>query len=76
MFSKITKDGKIDSTFRELLGIPETKKMRIGTTMCMLEQPSNIKDLFRCTQNGRDIYYVVINPIDDIMAFCYSIYPC
>lgn len=74
MYNKITKDGKLGAALRELLGIPKTKKMGIGSTMCMIGHPSNIKDVFKCTQKGREIFYVVINPIDDKMAFCYSIY--
>lgn len=34
------------------------------------------KDVFKYVQNGREVFYVVINPMDDKMALCYSIYPC
>lgn len=76
MYNKIAKDGKLGTSLREHLGIPKTKKMRIGDTMCMLGQPSKPKDVFKCVQNGREIFYVVINPMDEKMAFCYVIYPC
>ena len=76
MYNKITKDGKLGAALRELLEIPKTKKMGIGSTMCMIGQPSNIKDVFKYTQNGREVYYVVVNPIADKIALCYSIYSC
>ena len=76
MYNRIAKDGKLGASLRELLGIPKTKKMGIGDTMCMVGQPSKVKDVFKYVQNGREIFYVVINPMDDKMAFCYSIYPC
>lgn len=76
MYNRIAKDGKLEVSLRELLGIPRTKRMMIGDTMCMLGKPSKVKDVFKYVQNDREVFYVVINPIDDKMAFCYSIYPC
>ena len=75
MYNKIAKDGRLGNALREYLGIPKTKRMRIGDTLCLVGQPSNIKDVFKYIQNGREVFYVVINPIDDKRAFCYSIYP-
>ena len=76
MYNRIAKDGKLGTSLRELLGIPKTKKMGIGDSMCMIGRPSEIKDVFKYVQNGREIFYIVINPLDDKMAFCYVIYPC
>lgn len=76
MYNRIAKDKKLGTELREFLGIPKTKKMGIGDTMCMVGEPSNIKDVFKYTQNGREVFYVVIKPMDDKLAFCYSIYPC
>ena len=73
-YNRIEKDGILGRDIRELLGIPKTKKVNIGNTVCMIGKPSNTKDVFKYTQNNRDIFYVVINPIDEIMAMCYSIY--
>lgn len=73
-YNRIVKDGSLGRDIRELLGISKTKKVNIGDTVCMIGKPSNTKDVFKYTQNNRDIFYVVINPIDEIMAMCYSIY--
>lgn len=48
-------------------------KMKEGN--CMVGQPSSVKDVFKYTQNGREVFYVVIKPIDNKLALCYSIYP-
>lgn len=68
--------GKLGKELRELLTIPLTKKMRIGDTVCMIGQTSQAKDVFKSVQgNGREVFYIVVEPLDDIMAMCYSIYP-
>jgi hypothetical protein len=68
--------GKLGKELRELLKIPLTKKMRIGDTVCMVGQTSQAKDVFRSVQsNGREVFYIVVEPLNDIMAMCYSIYP-
>lgn len=76
MYNRIAKDGKLGASLREVLGIPKTKKMGIGDTMVRIGQVSKVKDVFKYVQNGREIFYVVINAIDEQMAFCYCIYPC
>lgn len=76
LYNRVTKDGKLGSALRELLNIPKTKKMGIGDTMVRIGKVSDIKDVFKCDWNGREMFYIVINPIDEEMAFCYSIYPC
>lgn len=75
MYNRIEKGGMLGTPLRELLGIPKTKKMSIGDTMCFVGQPSQAKDVFRYELNGSEVFYVVINPIDDKMAFCYCIHP-
>lgn len=73
-YSRITKGDKLEKDIRELLGIPKTQKVYIGDTVCTICQISNKKDVFKYTWNNRDIFYVVINPMGDKMAMCYSIY--
>lgn len=73
-YNRIAKDGRLGKDIRELLNIPKTKKVSIGDTVCVIGQPSNTKDVFKYTQNNRNVFYVVINPMDDKMAMCYSIY--
>lgn len=73
-YNRIAKDGRLGRDIRELLNIPKTKKVGIGDTVCIVGQPSKTKDVFKYTQNNRNVFYVVINPIDDTRAMCYSIY--
>lgn len=74
MYNRIAKDGRLGNKLRELLGIPKTKKIEIGDTMVRIGRPTNVKDVFKYVQNGREIFYVVINPIDEELSFCYSLY--
>ena len=77
MYNRIVKGGKLGASLRELLGIPKTKKVEIGDTMCMIGQPSETKDVFKLKcKTGKEAFYVVINPVDDKMALCYSIHLC
>ena len=73
-YNRIAKDGRLGKDIRELLNIPKTKKVSIGDTVCVIGQLSNTKDVFKYTQNSRNVFYIVINPMDDKMAMCYSIY--
>lgn len=76
MYNRISKDGELDSSLRELLGISKTKKMRIGDSLCTIGQLSKTKDVFKIENDNREMFYVVINPLNEEMAFCYTIYPC
>lgn len=75
-YTRIAKDGKLGVALREKLGIPKNKKMGIGDTMVRIGKFTNAGDVFKYIQNKREIFYVAINPIDEELAFCYSIYPC
>ena len=75
IFNDIEKDGELGASLRKILGVPGTQSMRIGDTMCMIGQPSMAKDVFKYVHSGKEIFYIVINPVDDVRAFCYSIYP-
>ena len=76
MYNRISKDGKLDSSLRELLGIPKTKKMCVGDSLCIIGQLSETKDVFKFENDNTKMFYVVINPLNEEMAFCYTIYPC
>lgn len=73
-YNRIAKDGKLGK-LKEVLGIKRNEKYQIGDTMVKIDKISSTGDVFKYEQNGREIFYVVINPLDEVMAFCYSIYP-
>ena len=75
-YNKLVKTKKLGINLRKLLGIPKTKKVYIGDTLCMLGQQSETKDVFECIHSGKRVLYVVCEPLDEIMAACYSIYFC
>ena len=75
MFDTITPNGKLNSELRSLLKIPDTMPLGIGDTMVMLNSPCDKRDVFKPVNGNREIrYYVVIEPVDERMAYCYSIY--
>lgn len=75
-YNKLHKNGRLGSALRELLNIPATKKMKIGDSLCVVGQNSKQKEVYSFKQeNGKILYAIVIRPIDEERAFCYTIYP-
>lgn len=74
-YNKFVKSGKLGTELRELLNIPKTKKMGIGTTVVLLGKSSKEKDVFKCTYNSQERIYIVVSALDEQRAYCYSIYP-
>ena len=75
-YNRFVKTRKLGANLREVLGIPKTKKVHIGDTLCMIGQQSETKDVFECMHGAKKVLYVVSEPIDEMMAACYSIYLC
>lgn len=74
-FNKLKKDEKISDSLRKLLGL-KNGTYGVGDSVCIINGPSNFKDAFKCTQeNGKILFFIVITPLDDKRAFCYTIYP-
>lgn len=74
-FNKLKKDEKISDSLRKLLGL-KNGTYGVGDSVCIVDGPSNFKDVFKCTQeNGKILFFIVITPLDDRRAFCYTIYP-
>lgn len=73
-YNRIAKDGELGK-LKEILGIKKNEKYQIGDTMVKIDKISSAGDVFKYERNGRKIFYVVINPLNESMAFCYSIYP-
>lgn len=73
-FRLFAKDGKTKE-IKKILGLPENKKYGIGDSVVQVNQVTLPNDVLKMTWSGEDRYYVVINPIDERLAFCYSVYP-
>lgn len=75
MLNTITANDNLSKELRDLLEIPNTKNFGIGDTMVMLNTSSNEGDVFKfVNQKGETRYYIVIEPVDENMAYCYSIF--
>lgn len=73
-FNSLRKNGRISDELKHLLNLTEGD-YGIGDSVCQLNEPSRFKDVFKCTQeNGRTHYFVVMTPLDDRSALCYTIY--
>lgn len=74
-YSRIKNRISLGKEIRQILNIPQTRKIGIGDTLCMIGQPTKEKEVFKYIQNGREIFYVIIEPLDSVTAMCYSLYP-
>lgn len=73
-FRLFAKDGKTKE-IKSILGITSNKKYGIGDSMVMTKMETKPNEVLKMNWKGNDRYYVVINPIDEQMAFCYTVYP-
>lgn len=74
VFDTIATNGNLSNELRGLLEIPDIMNYGIGDTMVMLNTPCKERDVFKLTNEaGENRYYIVIEPVDENMAYCYSI---
>lgn len=74
-FKKIKKDGKLSKSLKESMGISSSAQYGIGDSLVRTKISTVRGEVLNCSYNGREFYYVVINPVDEENAFCYSLYP-
>lgn len=73
--SKISKSDSLGKDLRKALDIPMNKPMCIGDTSVRVGKQSKKNDVFVVEREKGNHFYVVIEPMDDELAYCYSIYP-
>jgi hypothetical protein len=71
LFSK--SKSKVKFT-KELLGLNSNVKIGIGDTMTLIDNAKAL-EVYKSEWNGGTNYYIVIEPMDERAAMCYSIYP-
>ena len=59
-------------TARELLNIQHP--VGVGDTTVIAKNAQEL-DVFKDTGKAGDFYYIIIMPIDDVLALAYSVYP-
>ena len=59
---------------KELLNLPTNAKIGIGDTAVKINN-SNPLEVYKENWKGEDYFYIVIEPMDEELAMCYSIYP-
>jgi len=73
-FNIFKKSNNKKKVFKEMVGLNDTVKYEIGDTYIEVNN-SQVFDLFKNTYLDRDIYYLIIEPVDENLAFAYSLYP-
>ena len=72
--SKIENSINLTKTVNEILNLSNNAKIYLGTTTIKVKDTKRL-DVFKNTFNKRDIYYIIIEILDDELAFAFSIYP-
>lgn len=73
-YNRISKSGSLGREVRKVLSIPQNKSVSVGDTVVNIRESSKEKDVFKCTYDSSEVFYIVIEPMDEQMALCYSIY--
>lgn len=60
--------------FKEIANIQETGTYCIGDTTIKINNSKKL-DVFKEKFNNKNFYYIIVNPIDEELAFAYSLYP-
>lgn len=60
--------------FKEIANIQETGIYCIGDTTIKVNNSKRL-DVFKESFNNKNFYYIIVNPIDEELAFAYSLYP-
>ncbi|OSA85776.1 UNVERIFIED_ORG: hypothetical protein B2H93_19925 [Clostridium botulinum] len=60
--------------FKEIANIQEAGTYCIGDTTIKVNNSKKL-DVFKEVFNDKNFYYIIVNPIDEELAFAYSLYP-
>lgn len=60
---------------KELLGLNSKTKIDIGDTAVLIDNSKALEVYKNSFKDGTSTYYIVIEPMDEKAAMCYSIYP-
>ena len=73
-YKQITKGNNLNRELKKALQIPSESVATVGDTLVTLSVPTKQGEVFEYFHGSKRIVYIVIEPMDDKMAFCYSIY--
>jgi hypothetical protein len=73
-FEKLRNSEDQAKVFKEIVNLKQTSEYKVGDTTVKVEGSKPL-DVFKNTFKGKDTYYIVINTLDEQMAFAYSLYP-
>lgn len=73
-FEKLINSDDQAKVFKEIVNLEPASEYKVGDTAVTVEGSKPL-DVFKNTFKGRDTYYIVINALNEKMAFAYSLYP-
>ena len=74
-FNSFKNAEKQEVVVKKLLNIPNDIKIGIGDTATKIGNAKSL-EVYKNTYKGREYFYIVIEPMNEEFAMCYSIYPC
>lgn len=73
-FNKFKNSDEQEKVARELLNLSQDIEIGIGDTAVMIDN-ANPLEVYKNTWKGGEYFYIVIQPMSEKLAMCYSIYP-
>lgn len=61
-------------SFKEIANINEIGTYCIGDTTIKVDNSKKL-EVYKEVVNNKNFYYIIVNPIDEELAFAYSLYP-
>lgn len=73
-YSEFEKSKSPIKKVKEILNLSKNAQIGLGDTSVQIEN-AQPKEVYKNHWKGMDIYYIVIEPLDEQRAMAYSIYP-
>lgn len=73
-YNRLITDENTTPELKEILGIPKEDEISIGDTAVRIGKETNVGDIYVHEHHEHKVFYIVIEPIDEELAYCYSVY--
>lgn len=73
-FDKLGKSRSAVKAFKDILGLPSKSKYQLGDTVVTIDNAKPF-EVYESMFAGKLRYYLVLEAVNDELAFAYSLYP-
>lgn len=73
-FEELKSSNDMVACFKKIINIKEIGRYCVGDTTIKVDNSKKL-EVYRETFNNKNFYYIIVNPIDEKIAFAYSLYP-